>query len=60
MCPFSLKAAQEIQDLVPFFKIGSGEMTDIPSLLEIAKLGHPMIYLLVCQISKKLIEPIIF
>ena len=44
MCtPFSLKAAQEIQDLVPFFKIGSGEMTDIPSLLEIAKLGHPMI-----------------
>jgi len=44
MCtPFSLKAALEIQDLVPFFKIGSGEMTDIPSLLEIAKLGLPMI-----------------
>ncbi len=44
MCtPFSLKAAQEIKDLVPIFKIGSGEMTDIPSLIEIAKLGLPMI-----------------
>ena len=44
MCtPFSLKAAQEIYDLVPIFKIGSGEMTDTPSLLEIANLGLPMI-----------------
>ena len=44
MCtPFSLKAAKEIKDLVPIFKIGSGEMTDIPSLIEISKLGLPMI-----------------
>lgn len=44
MCtPFSLKAAQEINDLVPLFKIGSGEMTDIPSLKSIAKLTKPMI-----------------
>lgn len=44
MCtPFSLKAAHEINDLVPLFKIGSGEMTDIPSLKAIAKLNKPMI-----------------
>jgi N-acetylneuraminate synthase len=42
--PFSLKAAQEIATLdVPAFKIGSGEMTDIPSLEAIAKFGKPMI-----------------
>jgi len=41
--PFSLKAAIEIAPLVPAFKIGSGELTDIPSLKEIAKLGKPMI-----------------
>lgn len=42
--PFSLKAAQELNDLgVDAFKIGSGEMDDIPTLKAIAKLGKPMI-----------------
>jgi N-acetylneuraminate synthase len=42
--PFSLKAAEEINPLgVPAFKIGSGEMTDIPTLLRIAKFQKPMI-----------------
>lgn len=44
MCtPFSWKAAQEIEDLVPAFKIGSGEMTDVPSLVRIGGFGKPMI-----------------
>ena len=44
MCtPFSLKAAEEIEDLVPLYKIGSGECTDTPTLIEIAKKGKPMI-----------------
>jgi len=45
MCtPFSWKAAQEINELgVEVFKIGSGELTDIPSLQKIASLGKPMI-----------------
>ena len=41
--PFSWEAAKQIVDLVPAFKIGSGEMTDIPSLERIAQLGKPMI-----------------
>lgn len=41
--PFSKKAALEIQDFVPAFKIGSGELTDIPSLKVIAGLGKPVI-----------------
>jgi N-acetylneuraminate synthase len=42
--PFSLAAAKELDLLgVPAFKIGSGEMTDIPSLIQIAKLGKPML-----------------
>ncbi len=42
--PFSLKAAQELNEMgVHAFKIGSGEMTDIPTLKEIAKFGKPMI-----------------
>lgn len=42
--PFSLKAAQELNDLgVDAFKIGSGEMTDIPTIREIAKFKKPMI-----------------
>jgi N,N'-diacetyllegionaminate synthase len=41
--PFSTKAALEIQDFVPAFKIGSGELTDIPSLKVIAGLGKPVI-----------------
>lgn len=42
--PFSLKAAYELNEIgVDAFKIGSGEMTDIPTLVRIAKLGKPMI-----------------
>lgn len=45
MCtPFCWKAAQEISTLgLEAYKIGSGEMTDIPSLVKIASLGKPMI-----------------
>ena len=45
MCtPFSYAAALELDTIgIDCFKIGSGEMTDIPSLLKIAELGHPMI-----------------
>lgn len=44
MCtPFSKKAADEIEDLVDLYKIGSGELTDHPTLIEIAKKGKPMI-----------------
>jgi N-acetylneuraminate synthase len=46
MCtPFSYKAAEELAELggLDVFKIGSGEMTDIPSLVKISKLGKPMI-----------------
>ena len=42
--PFSLKAAYELDEIgVSAFKIGSGEMTDIPTLQAIARLGKPMI-----------------
>ncbi len=42
--PFSWKAAEEINALgVTAFKIGSGEMTDIPTLTRIAGFGKPMI-----------------
>lgn len=42
--PFSLKAAIELNEMgVEAFKIGSGELTDIPTLKEIAKFGKPMI-----------------
>lgn len=42
--PFSYKAAEELNDIgVEAFKIGSGEMTDIPSLMKIAEFGKPMI-----------------
>lgn len=41
--PFSKKAALEINELVPAFKIGSGELTDHPTLKVIAGLGKPMI-----------------
>lgn len=46
MCtPFSYKAACELQEanLAYAFKIGSGEMTDIPSLKRIAEFGKSMI-----------------
>jgi len=43
--PFSYKAACELNEagLSYAFKIGSGEMTDIPSLLKIAEFSKPMI-----------------
>jgi sialic acid synthase SpsE len=42
--PFSWKAAQELETLdVVGYKIGSGEMTDIPTLVRIASFGKPMI-----------------
>lgn len=42
--PFSAKAAEEIAPLgVPAFKIGSGELTDLPSLARIAEHGVPLI-----------------
>lgn len=43
--PFSYKAADELYqaDLLDVIKIGSGEMTDIPSLVKMAKFGKPMI-----------------
>ena len=42
--PFSLKAAYELDALgVDAFKIGSGELTDIPTLVRIARLRKPMI-----------------
>lgn len=42
--PFSLKAAYELNEIgVNCFKIGSGEMTDVPTIRRIAELGKPMI-----------------
>ncbi len=42
--PFSYKAALELNDIgVQAFKIGSGEMTDIPSLRKISHFTKPMI-----------------
>lgn len=59
--PFSLKAAYELNEIgVPAFKIGSGEMTDIPTLQKISQLGKPMIVLQVCQLWRKLREPMMY
>lgn len=42
--PFSYRAAQELDGLgVAAFKIGSGEMTDLPSLTRIAAFRKPML-----------------
>jgi sialic acid synthase SpsE len=42
--PFSKKAAEEINEMgVSAFKIGSGELTDLPTLKVIARFGKPMI-----------------
>jgi N-acetylneuraminate synthase len=42
--PFSKAAALELHELgVPAFKIGSGELTDLPTLRVIARLGRPVI-----------------
>ena len=46
MCtPFSYKAAKELVEYTNIrrFKIGTGEMTDIPSLKKIASFGLPII-----------------
>lgn len=46
MCtPFSWAAAQELEEAfdLPVYKIGSGEMTDVPSLVRISEFGKPMI-----------------
>jgi N-acetylneuraminate synthase len=45
MCtPFSYRAAVELAELgIESFKIGSGELTDVPSLTRIAALGKPML-----------------
>ncbi len=42
--PFSYKAAVEIQDLVPFFKIGSGEFQDYWYIDKLIELGKPIIF----------------
>jgi sialic acid synthase SpsE len=42
--PFSLKAARELDEMgLGAFKIGSGELTDLPTLKAIAAFGKPMI-----------------
>jgi N,N'-diacetyllegionaminate synthase len=42
--PFSRQAAQELNGIgIEAFKIGSGEMTDLPTLERIAAFGKPMI-----------------
>ena len=42
--PFSLKAVEELDSIgLSAYKIGSGEMTDIPTLVRIADFGKPMI-----------------
>ena len=42
--PFSLKAARELNEMgLGAFKIGSGELTDLPTLKVIASFGKPMI-----------------
>ena len=42
--PFSRKAACEINEMgVQAFKIGSGELTDLPTLKVVARFGKPMI-----------------
>ncbi len=43
--PFSLKAALELERSIglPAYKIGSGEMLDHPTIMEIMKFGKPMI-----------------
>src|ERR1035437_6060508 len=42
--PFSRRAAEEMNQMgLPAFKIGSGELTDLPTLKVIASFGKPMI-----------------
>ena len=42
--PFSFKAALEIQDLVPFFKIGSGEFQDMWFIDNLVALKKPVLF----------------
>jgi len=42
--PFSYKAASEIKDLVPFFKIGSGEFQDRWFIDQLMKLNKPILF----------------
>ncbi len=42
--PFSFKAAEEINNLVPFFKIGSGEFQDYWFIDNLIKLKKPVIF----------------
>jgi len=62
--PFSWVAAQEINHLVPAFKIGSGEAQDFPFLARVANLGKPMVIstgmstaVEVCALAKFMGEP---
>ncbi len=42
--PFSRKAAEELESIgIAAFKIGSGELTDLPTLKVVARFGKPMI-----------------
>jgi N-acetylneuraminate synthase len=43
--PFSLQAAIELEENfdLPVYKIGSGEMTDLPTLERVSRFGKPMI-----------------
>lgn len=42
--PFDLESARLLADLgVPAFKVGSGELTNLPFLRELGRLGRPMI-----------------
>lgn len=41
--PFSLLAAKEIYDLVPFFKIGSGEFQDLWLIDNLKKMNKPLL-----------------
>lgn len=42
--PFSLKAAREVKDIVPFFKIGSGEFQDRWYIDGLSEIGKPVIF----------------
>ena len=43
--PFSLKAAQELDEMgVEWYKIGSGEFTDLPFIREVLKFNKPVIF----------------
>ena len=42
--PFSLKAAHEVSELVPFYKIGSGEFQDLWFIDGLSKIGKPVLF----------------